>query len=49
MGVPAKQVGWMSRFGEQLNLPLSGDGLASCPRTGEIYQLKDSMLTLDEI
>lgn len=49
VGVPAKQVGWMSRFGEKLSLPLSGDGFASCPRTGEVYKLKDSSLTLDQI
>ena len=28
VGVPAKQIGWMSEFGEQLKLPLSGSGEA---------------------
>ena len=28
VGVPAKQVGWMSEFGERLNLPVSGEGEA---------------------
>ncbi len=39
MGVPARQTGWMSRHGERLNLPLTGDGQAECPATGERYGL----------
>ena len=38
-GVPAKQIGWMSKFGEKLNLPLGGNGQAICGNTGEKYQL----------
>lgn len=45
VGVPAKQIGWMSTFGEQLDLPLNGYGSVSCPHTGEVYELKDSKLT----
>src|SRR6185369_16403449 len=26
VGVPARQIGWMTRFGERMNLPLQGDG-----------------------
>ena len=40
-GVPAKQIGWMSKFGEKLNLPLVGNGRAVCVNTGEKYQLLD--------
>lgn len=40
LGVPARQAGWMSRFGERLPLPLSGHGEARCPHTGERYVLK---------
>lgn len=40
-GVPARQVGWMSRHGERLELPLSGSGEAVCPATGERYLLTD--------
>jgi UDP-2-acetamido-3-amino-2,3-dideoxy-glucuronate N-acetyltransferase len=40
-GVPGKQIGWMSRFGEQLQLPLSGHGETVCPHTKEIYILED--------
>ena len=38
LGVPARQAGWMSRFGERLTLPLIGDGEATCPHTGEKYR-----------
>ena len=46
VGIPARQVGWMSRYGEQLSLPLEGDGEATCPHTGEVYQLKNGILHL---
>src|SRR5690554_6153019 len=39
LGVPAKQKGWMSEFGEQLNLPLSGQGEVICEHTGDKYIL----------
>ena len=39
VGVPAKQVGWMSEFGEQLTLPLSGSGTTRCVNT-VMYCLK---------
>jgi UDP-2-acetamido-3-amino-2,3-dideoxy-glucuronate N-acetyltransferase len=39
-GVPARQLGWMSRHGEKLDLPLAGDGDAACPATGERYRLE---------
>ena len=41
VGVPARQVGWMSEFGEQLDLPLKGDASAVCPATGTCYELHD--------
>ncbi len=40
VGVPARQIGWMSRHGERLALPLQGDGEADCPATGERYRLR---------
>ena len=46
VGVPARQAGWMSRFGERLPLPLRGDAEALCPNTGERYVLKDDVLTV---
>jgi UDP-2-acetamido-3-amino-2,3-dideoxy-glucuronate N-acetyltransferase len=42
-GVPARQIGWMSRHGERLDLPLTGDGAAVCPATGVRYRLKDGL------
>ncbi|MGZ3725621.1 MAG: acyltransferase [Pseudobdellovibrio sp.] len=44
-GVPAVQKGWMSRYGEQLDLPISGNGEVVCKNTGEKYKLTDSILT----
>ena len=35
VGVPAKQIGWMSEFGEQLDLPLQGNALTTCNKTGQ--------------
>lgn len=43
-GVPARQIGWMSEFGEQLDLPLHGDAQATCPHTGDRYTLSDGKL-----
>ena len=45
VGVPAKQVGWMSEYGEQLDLPLSGQGEAKCKHTGRIYHLHNNKLS----
>ena len=46
VGVPARQVGWMSRHGERLSLPLQGDGHAACPATGERYELRGGVCRL---
>lgn len=40
VGVPAKHIGWMSKHGEQLDLPLQGDGFATCGTTGSRYELR---------
>ena len=39
-GVPARHIGWMSRHGERLDLPLEGDGEATCNATGTQYRLR---------
>jgi UDP-2-acetamido-3-amino-2,3-dideoxy-glucuronate N-acetyltransferase len=44
VGVPAKQIGWMSEFGEQLNLPVQGQGQAICAHTGHVYTLQGNIL-----
>ena len=46
LGVPARQAGWMSRFGERLPLPLRGAGEAICPHTGDRYRLAGAALSL---
>lgn len=46
VGVPAKHVGWMSRFGERLALPLQGSGSAVCHHTQERYELKGSVCSI---
>ena len=46
VGVPARQIGWMSRHGEQLDLPLTGNGQTTCPATGDQYVLKDGVCQL---
>lgn len=44
VGVPAKQIGWMSEYGEQIPLPTEGEGQYICPHTGQLYILKDDQL-----
>ncbi|MCT7943846.1 acyltransferase [Shewanella frigidimarina] len=46
VGVPAKQIGWMSKYGEQLALPLNGDAEVTCTHTGEKYLLNQGNLIL---
>lgn len=48
VGVPAIQIGWMSRHGERLDLPLSGVGTAICPVTGEKYRLENGRVEVDQ-
>lgn len=40
VGVPARQIGWMSQYGERLRLPLHGSGKAVCPNSGIGYVLE---------
>ena len=46
VGVPAKQIGWMSRFGERMNLPLSGEATFVCPHTNDYYMLNGNTVKL---
>jgi UDP-2-acetamido-3-amino-2,3-dideoxy-glucuronate N-acetyltransferase len=43
VGVPAKQIGWMSRVGERLKFGNQSDGEAICPATGERYVLSNGV------
>ena len=46
VGVPAKQIGWMSIYGEKLNIPLKGELEVTCPNTQHLYRLQGEELTL---
>ncbi len=44
VGVPARQIGWMSEYGEQIPLPVHGQGEYICPYTGHQYTLSGNTL-----
>ena len=46
VGVPSKQIGWMSEYGEKLDLPLKGNAETICKHTNQKYQLKDDKVFL---
>ena len=48
VGVPAKQIGWMSAYGEQLSLPLVGSGEAICAHTKDRYILTSGCVERQE-
>jgi len=48
VGVPARRIGWMGRFGERLALPASGEAEATCPHSGDRYRLAGDVCTLIE-
>lgn len=43
VGNPSRLVGWMSEYGHRLDF--SEDGTASCPESGDRYQLKDGIVS----
>ena len=44
VGVPARQIGWMSEYGEQLDLPLNGQEETICTNTKQRYRLNGKQL-----
>ena len=46
VGVPARQIGWMTKSGERIPLPLTGEDEYECPLTGERYILHGGTLHL---
>ena len=44
LGNPARQVGWMSKFGHKL--AFNAEGRANCPESGEQYQLNENKLII---
>lgn len=45
IGVPARQIGWISEYGEQLDLPLKGKAQTVCSHTGAHYILDNDIVT----
>lgn len=45
VGVPARRIGWMSEYGERLDLPVSGEAEATCPHTGARYRLSGDVVS----
>lgn len=45
VGVPARHIGWMSAFGERVELPLEGKGVWTCPHTSDVYRLVEHQLS----
>ena len=48
VGVPGRQIGWMSAHGARLDLPLGGTGSARCPATGDVYRLESGKVIREE-
>ena len=48
IGVPGKQVGWMSEYGEKLDLPITGNAETICKHTNQVYELKDNKVFLKD-
>lgn len=44
VGVPGRQIGWMSQYGEQIPLPLKGEGEYQCPHQKLTYFLLGDQL-----
>lgn len=47
-GIPGRQIGWMSRHGVRLDLPLLGEGEAICSATGDLYAMSAGKVRLVE-
>lgn len=46
VGVPARQIAWISKYGEKLDLPLVGHSEAVCEHTGDEYLLQNNKLSI---
>ena len=44
VGVPARQIGWVDKQGEKLNLPITGNGHFECSMTGDNYTVSNGKL-----
>ncbi|MEA3448501.1 MAG: acyltransferase [Bacteroidota bacterium] len=43
VGNPARQIGWMSEYGHRLHF--NDTGIATCPESGDKYQMKDEYVS----
>ena len=43
VGNPARQVGWISRYGHKLDLPLDISATVKCPHTGDTYRVENGI------
>ena len=48
-GIPARQVGWISEFGDNIPLPLEGEGSWTCKKMNIKYSLKQSEIFAEKI
>ncbi len=46
VGVPARRIGWVSRYGERLTFTDGSNGEAACPATGERYVLREGVCSI---
>ena len=45
VGTPARQIGWISAYGERMPLPLKGEAEYHCPNDGSLYRLTEEGVT----
>ena len=48
VGVPGKQIAWISEYGEKLDLPITGNGTSKCKHTNKVYELKNNKIILKD-
>jgi UDP-2-acetamido-3-amino-2,3-dideoxy-glucuronate N-acetyltransferase len=49
VGVSARQIGWMSEHGEQIPLPIKGEGRYTCPYSSQVYILSQDQLKRQQL
>ena len=48
VGVPGKHIGWISKYGEKLDLPVAGNAITQCKYTNQIYELTGNKIILKD-
>ena len=49
VGVPARQVGWVSKRGDIIDFPLSGNGEHICKKDNAVYKLINNNLVVNKL